>query len=60
MAAMPLSTVTIKLGASRLVNAVERRARKTVALVKAMRNKRRDIGAKPLTCVVPRSTDGST
>ena len=35
-----------QLGASELVNAVERRARKTVALVKAMRNKRRDIGAK--------------
>ena len=35
-----------QLGASKLVNAVERRARKTVALVKAMRNKRRDIGAK--------------
>ena len=35
-----------QLGASELVNAVERRSRKTVALVKAMRNKRRDIGAK--------------
>ena len=35
-----------QLGASELVNAVERRARKTVALIKAMRNKRRDIGAK--------------
>ena len=35
-----------QLGASELVNAVERRARKTVALIKAMRNKRRNIGAK--------------
>ena len=35
-----------QLGASELVNAVECRARKTVALIKAMRNKRRDIGAK--------------
>ena len=35
-----------QLGASELINAVERRTRKTVALVKAMRNKRRDIGAK--------------
>ena len=35
-----------QLGASELVNAVERCTRQTVALVKAMRNKRRDIGAK--------------
>ena len=35
-----------QLGASELVNAIECRARKTVALIKAMRNKRRDIGAK--------------
>ena len=35
-----------QLRMSELVNAVERRTRQTVALVKAMRNKRRDIGAK--------------
>ena len=40
-----------QLGASELVNAVERRARKTVALVKAMRNKRCDIGAKRAQCL---------
>ena len=40
-----------QLGMSELVNAVERRARKTVALVKAMRNKRRDIGAKRAQCL---------
>ena len=40
-----------QLRASELVNAVERRARKTVALVKAMRNKRRDIGAKRAQCL---------
>ena len=40
-----------QLGASELVDAVERRARKTVALIKAMRNKRRDIGAKRAQCL---------
>ena len=35
-----------QLGASELVNAVERRTRQAVALVKTMRNKRRDVGAK--------------
>ena len=40
-----------QLGASELVNAVERRARKTVALVKAMWNKRRNIGAKRAQCL---------
>ena len=35
-----------QLGTSELVNAVERRARKTVALVKAMRDEWCDIGAK--------------
>ena len=40
-----------QLGASELVNAVERRARKTVALVKAVWNKRRDIGTKRAQCL---------
>ena len=35
-----------QLRMSELINAIERRTRQTVALVKAMRNKRRDIGAK--------------
>ena len=35
-----------QLGASELVDAVERRTRQAVALVKAMRDKRRDVGAK--------------
>ena len=40
-----------QLRMSKLINAVERRTRKTVALVKAMRNKRRDIGAKCTQCL---------
>ena len=35
-----------QLGMSKLINAVERRARQAIALVKAMWNKRRGIGAK--------------
>ena len=35
-----------QVGLGELVDAVERRTRQTVALVKAMRNKRRDIGTK--------------
>ena len=35
-----------QIGLGKLVNAVERRARKAITLVKAVRNKRCDIGAK--------------
>ena len=35
-----------QVGLSELVDAVERRTRQAVALVKAVRNKRRDVGAK--------------
>ena len=35
-----------QVGLGELVDAVERRTRQAVALVKAMRNKRRDVGAK--------------
>ena len=35
-----------QVGLSKLVDAVERRTRQAVALVKAVRNKRRDVGAK--------------
>ena len=35
-----------QVGLGELVDAVERCTRKTVALVKAMRDKRRDVGAK--------------
>ena len=40
-----------QLRMSELINAVERCTRQTVALVKAMRNKRRDIGAKRAQCL---------
>ena len=40
-----------QLGMSELINAVERGTRKTVALVKAMWNKRRDIGTKRAQCL---------
>ena len=35
-----------QVGLSELVDAVERRTRQAVALVKTVRNKRRDVGAK--------------
>ena len=40
-----------QVGLGELVDAVERRTRQAVALVKAMRNKRRDIGAKRAQCL---------
>ena len=40
-----------QIGLGELVHTVERRARKTVALVKTMRDKRRDVGAKRTQCL---------
>ena len=40
-----------QLGMSELIDAIERRTRQAIALVKAMRNKRRDIGAKRAQCL---------